>query len=124
MTHAGYQPGEIAIAIEKASAAIAQPVVQPDEDSFRDMAPAEEDYFEIGTPEIDLDLSEEDITYLRLKWGKSYRPEEWVKLEQLYEEMMGSYDIQTAGHIDTLKLVCKTSLKANQLLDLGDIDGA
>jgi hypothetical protein len=124
MTHAGYQPGEIAIAIEKASAAIAQPVVQPDEDSFRDITPTAEDYFEIGTPEIDLDLSEEDITYLRLKWGKSYRPEEWVKLEQLYEEMMGSYDIQTAGHIDTLKLVCKTSLKANQLLDLGDIDGA
>ena len=38
--------------------------------------------------------------------------------------MMSSYDIQTAGHIDTLKLVCKTSLKANQLLDIGDVDGA
>ena len=37
--------------------------------------------------------------------------------------MMESYDIQTAGHIDTLKLVCKTSLKANQLIDIGDIDG-
>jgi len=37
--------------------------------------------------------------------------------------MMNSYDIQTAGHIDTLKLICKTSLKANQLIDLGDIDG-
>ena len=36
---------------------------------------------------------------------------------------MESYDIQTAGHIDTLKLVCKTSLKANQLIDIGDIDG-
>ena len=53
-----------------------------------------------------------------------YRPEEWIRLEQLYEEMMGSYDIQTAGHIDTLKLMCKTSLKANQLLDIGDVDGA
>jgi hypothetical protein len=59
-----------------------------------------------------------------LKWGKSYKPEEWVRLEQLYEEMMGSYDIQAAGHLDTLKLVCKTSLKANQLLDIGDVDGA
>ena len=29
-----------------------------------------------------------------------------------------------SGHEDTLKLVCKTSLKANQLLDIGDIDGA
>ena len=70
------------------------------------------------------DLTEEDRTYLCLKWGKSYRPDEWIRLEQLYEEMMSSYDIQSAGHIDTLKLVCKTSLKANQLLDLGDVDGA
>jgi hypothetical protein len=36
---------------------------------------------------------------------------------------MASYDIQGAGHIDTLKLVCKTSLKANQLVDIGDIEG-
>jgi DNA mismatch endonuclease (patch repair protein) len=34
-------------------------------------------------------------------------------LEELYEQMINSYDIQSAGHIDTLKLVCKTSLKAN-----------
>jgi hypothetical protein len=38
--------------------------------------------------------------------------------------MCKSYDIQGAGHEDTLKLVCKTSLKANQLLDIGDVDGA
>ena len=37
--------------------------------------------------------------------------------------MMESYDIQSAGHVDTLKLICKTSLKANQLIDLGDVDG-
>jgi hypothetical protein len=36
---------------------------------------------------------------------------------------MASYDVQGAGHIDTLKLVCKTSLKANQLIDIGDIEG-
>jgi hypothetical protein len=72
---------------------------------------------------MDIDLTDEDRTYLRLKWGKAYKPEEWVKLEQLYEEMMSSYDVQGAGHIDTLKLVCKTSLKANQLIDMGDIEG-
>ena len=38
--------------------------------------------------------------------------------------MMESYDIQGAGHEDTLKLVCKTSLKSNQLLDMGDVEGA
>ena len=72
----------------------------------------------------DIDLTAEDRTYLKLKWGKSYKPEEWVRLEQLYQEMCESYDIQGAGHEDTLKLVCKTSLKANQLLDMGDVDGA
>lgn len=37
--------------------------------------------------------------------------------------MMSSYDIQGAGHKDTLIMVCKASLKANQLIDAGDIDG-
>lgn len=70
------------------------------------------------------ELTPEDVTYLKIKWGKSYKPEEWLQLEKFYNEMMESYDIQTAGHIDTLKFICKTSLKANQLLDLGDVDGA
>ncbi len=69
-------------------------------------------------------LTEEDKLMLRVKWGKTYKPDEWVQLEKLYNEMMESYDIQSAGHIDTLKMICKTSLKANQLLDIGDVDGA
>ena len=69
-------------------------------------------------------LTEEDKTMLRVKWGKTYKPDEWIQLEKLYNEMMESYDIQSAGHIDTLKMICKTSLKSNQLLDIGDVDGA
>jgi hypothetical protein len=38
--------------------------------------------------------------------------------------MLNSYDISTAGDLNTLKLVCKSSLKANQLMDIGDIEGA
>ena len=91
-------------------------VPYPQEDYFAQQSGGEDDY-------ADLDLTDEDRTYLRLKWGKAYRPEEWVKLEQLYEEMMSSYDFQTAGHKDTLKLICKTSLKANQLIDMGDVEG-
>lgn len=68
-------------------------------------------------------LTEEDKIRLRLKWGRSYRPDEWVRMEQLYEEMMASYDIQGAGHKDYLIMICKTSLKANQLIDAGDIEG-
>ena len=83
-----------------------------------------ENYFTRNDAEVEFDLTEEERKYLRLKWGNTYGIEELVRLEQLYEEMMNSYDIQTAGHIDTLKLVCKTSLKANQLIDIGDVDGA
>lgn len=81
------------------------------------------DVIEEEEDDIAADLSEEDKIYLRLKWGRSYRPDEWVRMEQLYQDMMKSYDIQSAGHKDTLIMVCKTSLKANQLLDAGEIDG-
>lgn len=86
-----------------------------------------EDYFDRDNDDetlIENDLTDEDKRYLRLKWGKAYKPEEWVRLEQLYQKMTQSYDIQGAGHEDVLLLVCKTSLKANQLLDIGDVDGA
>jgi hypothetical protein len=74
--------------------------------------------------DLGIELSDEEIVYLRTKWGKSYKPDEWVQLESLYQNMMDSYDVQGAGHEDTLKLACKTSLKSNQLLDMGDIDSA
>ena len=124
MKRQGYDAQQIATAIEKSSIAIPEgelkePVYAPPPN-----APTE-NYFAQQSSEVEqeLDLTDEDRTYLRLKWGKTYKPEEWVKLEQLYEEMMASYDIQGAGHKDTLKLICKTSLKANQLIDIGDIEG-
>lgn len=77
-----------------------------------------------GEPEIeDLGLSDDDKIYLRMKWGSGYRQEEWVRLEQLYNDYMRSYDIQGAGQKDTLTLICKASLRANQLIDAGDIEG-
>ena len=122
MKRQGYGAAEITMAIEKNKIAVpeggfVEPVFQEPivEDYFAQQSGGEEDFVD--------DLTEEDRTYLRLKWGKAYKPEEWVKLEQLYEEMMASYDVQGAGHIDTLKLLCKTSLKANQLIDMGDIEG-
>lgn len=126
MERSGYEAAQIAEAVDKATFSMPkEPLEIP---QYADPGPEEqptEDYFATQSEAIedDLDLTEEDRTYLRLKWGKVYKPEEWVRLEQLYDEMMGSYDIQTAGHIDTLKLICKTSLKANQLIDIGDIDG-
>ena len=128
MKRQGYDAVEIAQAVAQATVPVPQGIIeQPKyEESNPFLASGEEDYFSEqsgGQDDFVDDLTEEDKTYLRLKWGKTYKPEEWVRLEQLYEEMMASYDIQGAGHIDTLKLVCKTSLKANQLIDIGDIEG-
>ena len=129
MKRQGYDAVEIHQAISQATVPIPQVVEQPKyEENNPFLATGDEDYFAEmngGSAADDFvdDLTEEDKTYLRLKWGKTYKPEEWVRLEQLSEEMMASYDIQGAGHIDTLKLVCKTSLKANQLIDIGDIEG-
>ena len=129
MKRQGYEAAEIAQALATASVPIPQgeieiPVYQETNDN--PFLSSGDDYFAEqsgGQDDFVDDLTEEDKTYLRLKWGKTYKPEEWIRLEQLYEEMMASYDIQGAGHIDTLKLVCKTSLKANQLIDIGDIEG-
>lgn len=126
MERQGKDIQEITLAIEEQKAVIP-------EKSFEDIvfAPADEPVgftsMELNEPAKtadDLGLTDEDITYLKLKWGKSYKPEEWVQLEQYYNDFMESYDIQTAGHKDTLKKLAKTSLKLDQLIDLGDVDGA
>lgn len=79
---------------------------------------------DLNEPEFFNDeLTEEDKKYLTIKWGKAYRPYEWVQLEKLYMEMMAAFDITTPAHEDYLKLICKTSLKCHQLVDLGDIEG-
>ena len=128
MLRSGYDREQIDEALMKATFSVPEGVLEPP------AAPAveAENYdisadFTIGQQVEDSlvsDLTDEDRTYLCLKWGKTYRPDEWVRLEELYIQMTNSYDIQAAGDINTLKLACKTSLKANQLLDLGDIDGA
>lgn len=142
MQNNGYSAAEIDEAISKASVAIPEGILEEpppvkenldlsalgifDLDQYKPKDQSQETETQEPPDEEPLyenDLTEEDIKYLKLKWGKTYKPDEWIWLEQLYNEMMESYDIQTAGHIDTLKLICKTSLKANQLIDIGDIEG-
>lgn len=125
MKRQGYDAAEIADAINRATFEVPQQELkEPEYAAALNGAFEQEDYFDRNNDnDFNDDLTDEDRTYLRLKWGKTYKPEEWIKLEQLYNEMMDSYDIQSAGHIDTLKLICKTSLKANQLIDIGDVEG-
>lgn len=127
MLRSGYGRAEIDEAIEKATFSVPEgnleaPIVPIVEELA---APAADTAFSQQVEDsIVSDLTDEDRTYLCIKWGKSYRPDEWVRLEELYTQMINSYDIQQAGDLNTLKLACKASLKANQLIDMGDIDGA
>ena len=77
---------------------------------------------EVELEDVGAQLTQEDKIYLAMKWGRLYRADEWVALEQLYNEFMNSFDIQGAARIDTLKKICKTSLKMDQAIDCGDID--
>ena len=74
-------------------------------------------------PDMAADLTQEDKLFLANKWGRMYRPDEWVALETDYMKMMDSFDIQDADSMNTLILICKTNLKMNQFLDNGDIEG-
>lgn len=78
MERQGKDIQEITLAIEEQKAVIP-------EKSFEDIvfAPADEPVgftsMELNEPAKtadDLGLTDEDITYLKLKWGKSYKPEE------------------------------------------------
>ena len=68
-------------------------------------------------------VTAEEKRMLSLKWGRLYQLEEWISLEKFYQEMMESFDIQSAAHLDYLKKICKTSLKMDQAIDCGDVEG-
>ena len=123
-----YENGEITEAQYKTYAPEPEPeplsepapvVAPPDAGGPPSLKPGVE---EVELADIGAELTMDDKVYLAMKWGKLYRPDEWVALEQLYKEFMDSFDIQGAARIDTLKMICKTSLKMNQAIDVGDVD--
>lgn len=84
MKRQGYDAVQIADAINKASFEV--PIGELAEPEYIPPQPRDipqEDYFDRNDSfsDDDLDLSDEDKMYLRLKWGKTYKPEEWVRLE-------------------------------------------
>jgi hypothetical protein len=74
-------------------------------------------------PDPAAQMTKEDKIAMAVKWGKLYQPNEWVALETDYQKMKKSFDIQDADSENTLILLCKTTLKANQAIDCGDIEG-
>lgn len=92
------------------------------EEEIQQFFPKPEELFEVSNS-LDDELTKEDKTYLVQKWGKTYTIPECIKLEKLYLEMMDSYDIRTASHLDYLLKICRISLKIDQALEVNDIDG-
>lgn len=85
--------------------------------------PVNENPFEVvELIDVGADLTQEDKVYLAMKWGRLYTAADWVSLEQMYNEYLESFDIQDAGRSETLKMICKTTLKMNSAIDSGDID--
>ena len=84
--------------------------------------PVNSNFEEVELVDVGADLTQEDKIYLAMKWGRLYHADQWVRLEQLYNEFMNSFDIQGAARLDTLKHICKTSLKMSEAIDCGDVD--
>lgn len=80
-------------------------------------------YADLEIPDPTKELTEDDILYLLMKWGKNYQPEEWIELQKMYAEIEDSCQALDPDTRNTLMLICKTNLKANQALDIGDVDG-
>ena len=93
-------------------------------DEIKELMMKPEEMFEFD-PEVEAEaaFTKEDKEYLKRKWGTTYTISECIKLEKLYNEMMSSYDIRTASHIDYLLKICRVSLKIDQALEVNDIDG-
>ena len=83
----------------------------------------EQQFAQIDLPNPAADLTEDDMKYLAMKWGTLYKPQEWIDLEKDYTQMTNSFDIQDADTINSLIIICKLNLKANQALDMGDYEG-
>ena len=95
-------------------------------DSLQDGIDGEVDQFpqpDVQPISIEDQVTPEEKKMLSLKWGKLYQLEEWVSMEKFFQEMMEAYDIQTPSHVNYLQKICKTSLKMDQAIDCGDIEG-
>lgn len=94
----------------------------------------EEDVLDIEVPNFTADLqqnyenkivdslTDEDMQYLLVKWGITYSPNEWVKLEDTYQRYAAEYELNVDRE-ETLKQICKISLKMDKALDVEDYQG-
>jgi hypothetical protein len=84
MKRQGYEAAEIADAINKGVMPVPEVAPPPPPPRQDPDFPQDNDYFgsfDDSADSLVSDLTDEDRTYLRIKWGKTYKPDEWVALE-------------------------------------------
>ena len=74
-------------------------------------------------PDLSNQLTLKEKQQMALKWGRTYKVSQWIELQKKYTQMMNSFDIQDADSKNTLIFICKTYLKMNQAIDIGDVEG-
>ena len=74
-------------------------------------------------PNYNNEITLEQKQQMALKWGRTYKISQWIYLQKKYTQMMNSFDIRDADSKNTLILICKTMLKMDQAIDIGDVDG-
>ena len=83
----------------------------------------ENDYIpEEDLPDPASELSQDDKVYLAMKWGRLYKPAEWIELEATYKEYVESFAVDDPDTDKALMMICKVILKMNQALDAGDVE--
>lgn len=87
-------------------------------------APKEKKYTFNQEPVIDEEsimeeLTPEDRKMLTLKWGMTYKPSEWVRMEELYASYANEYELNI-DRKEALKQICKLAIKMDQALECGD----
>lgn len=66
------------------------------------------------------DLDKDDMVYLKGRWGSDYTPEELIKLEQEYVDLIKNGDPNDTIQVNYAKKISKISLLMDKALDEGD----
>lgn len=81
------------------------------------------DVIDVDEQAILNDLTPNDVQYLAMKWGSSFKPSEWVKMEEMYQKYCNEFDISVDREAVLISM-CKTSINMQRCLDSGDAANA
>lgn len=69
------------------------------------------------------DMTENEKQRMALKWGESFTPSEWLKMEDMFQKYCGEYEM-SVDREETLIAMCKTNINMQRCLDSGDAASA